>query len=383
MSKPHSTGKRSTQSPQSLDSHEEEEKDEADSQSESPKGLGISAESESSPADFSPVYSAHGPPSRAQSQLQVRDLQYHMKGLHIKISSLKVKAQEDNLRRRSLQSLRTPSPLSAADHWYANALELHDGRNSRGSTARRGDSSEYARELIAEHETARSKNYHVESERDERRPVEQATLNLAKQTGVNLQSPSAGDYEEARARSVAESMYEDAEEGEFDDGDIDRAALDEILREPLDEDLESPVETPSLDAFPDVPHHFTDETPHEEREDAFDYEHFILHSALGNYTRQLRPASTVSSAGSGETTRPTQSVQSAQSLHPAHAMHSMQQPRAQSAMSDSTVATFATATEGENFTDDEDDEDELDGVMYWDRRFNHGMSSSLLHVFHN
>ncbi|KAJ5832242.1 hypothetical protein N7474_000553 [Penicillium riverlandense] len=359
MSKPHSTGKRSTQSPQSLDSHEE------DSQSDSPKGLGISGESESSPADFSPVYSAHGPPSRAQSQLQVRDLQYHMKGLHIKISSLKVKAQEDNLRRRSLQSLRTPSPLSAADHWYANALELHDGRNSRGSTARRGVSSEYAREQTSEHETARSKNYHVESEREQRRPVEQATLNLARQTGSDLQSPSAGDYEEARARSVAESMYEDAEEGEFDDEDIDRAALDEILREPLDEDLESPLETPSLDAFPDVPHHFTDETPHEEREDAFDYEHFILHSALGNYTRQLRPVSTASSAASGETTRPTQSVHS---------------PRSSSAMSDSTVATFATATEGENFTDDED---ELDGVMYWDRRFNHELRTGRVHSHHD
>ncbi|KAJ5620553.1 hypothetical protein N7510_004537 [Penicillium lagena] len=377
-SKPHSTGKRSTQSPQSLDSHEEE-----DGQSESPNGLGISADSESSPADFSPVYSAHGPPSRAQSQLQVRDLQYHMKGLHIKISSLKVKAQEDNLRRRSLQSLRTPSPLSAADHWYANALELHDGRNSRGSSARRGASSEYARELIPEHETARGRNYHIDSEREERRPVEQATLSLAKQTGADFQSPSAGDYEEARARSVAESMYEDAEEGEFDDGDIDRAALDEILREPLDEDLESPLETPSLDAFPDVPHHFTDETPHEEREDAFDYEHFILHSALGNYTRQLRPVSTVSSAGSGETTRPTQSVHSAQSLHPAHTMHSMQsmqQPRASSAMSDSTVATFATATEGENFTDDED---ELDGVMYWDRRFNHELRTGRVRSHHD
>lgn len=37
-------------------------------------------------------------------------------------------------------------------------------------------------------------------------------------------------------------------------------------------------------------------------------------------------------------------------------------------MSDSTVATFATATEGEM----PEEEDDLNGVMYWDRRFNHG-----------
>ena len=106
-----------------------------DSSPDSPHGLGISSDegSKSSPDGFSPVYSSFGPPSRAQSQLQVRDLQYQMKGLHIKISSLKVKNQEDNLRRRSLQSLRTPSPLTAADHWYANGLELRDDQGSRAS----------------------------------------------------------------------------------------------------------------------------------------------------------------------------------------------------------------------------------------------------------
>jgi hypothetical protein len=124
-------------------------------------------------------------------------------------------------------------------------------------------------------------------------------------------------------------MYEDAEEGDYYyDGDIDREALDEILREPLDADLA---------------------TPHEEREDAFDYEHFILHSALGNFSQQMRRVS-VSSHGSVETTRPTQSVR-----------HS----RTNSSLSASTDATFATATEGESMPEDEDD------ILYWDRKFNH------------
>ncbi|CAG8083236.1 unnamed protein product [Penicillium salamii] len=287
---------------------------------ESPQGLGISSDdgSKSSPESFSPVYSSYGPPSRAQSQLQVRDLQYQMKGLHIKISSLKVKTQEDNLRRRSLQSLRTPSPLTAADNWYANALELREGQSSRGSNPQReapGDAAAKAR---------RDSDENISGDRPN--------------PGQNQQQNQPVDYD---TQSVDESMYEDAEEGEYDE--IDREALDAILREPLDEDLASDTE-----AFPDMLPQ--DATPHEMREDAFDYEHFILHSALGNYTQQLRRISTGSN-GSVETTRPAYT-----------ARHS----RTNSAMSDSTVATFATATEGRP-----DEEDDIDSVMYWDRRFNH------------
>ncbi|KAJ5419353.1 uncharacterized protein N7487_002903 [Penicillium crustosum] len=302
-----------------------------DSSPDSPHGLGISSDegSKSSPDGFSPVYSSFGPPSRAQSQLQVRDLQYQMKGLHIKISSLKVKTQEDNLRRRSLQSLRTPSPLTAADHWYSNGLELRDDQSSRASNPRRDGSSENTRD-VSNDATAE----------DWRRSDERAAGNTSKYAG-NWQGNEPVDY--ADDQSVAETMYEDAEEGDFDE--VDREALDEILREPLDDDFENDME-----AFPDVPTH-TDATPHEMREDAFDYEHFILHSALGNYTQQLRRVSS-SSNGSVETTRP------------AYARHS----RTNSNMSVSTVATFATANEGER----PDDEDDIDSVMYWDRRFNHG-----------
>ncbi|CDM30383.1 hypothetical protein DTO013E5_2650 [Penicillium roqueforti] len=320
-----------------------------DSSSGSPHGLGISSEEESksSPDGFSPVYSSFGPPSRAQSQLQVRDLQYQMKGLHIKISSLKVKNQEDNLRRRSLQSLRTPSPLTAADHWYANALELRDGQSSRGSNPRREASSENTRDVSNE----------IAAE-DRRRSAEHAAGNASKHA-ENWQGnePDYGDDQ-----SIAETMYEDAEEGDFNE-EIDREALDEILREPLDDDLESDMEV-----FPNVPSH-TDATPHELREDAFDYEHFILHSALGNYTQQLRRVSN-SSNGSVETTRPA---------------YTKRHSRNNSNMSVSTVATFATANEGER----PDDEDDVDSVMYWDRRFNHELrhghshSHSQSHTHHS
>ncbi|KAJ0424638.1 hypothetical protein BJY00DRAFT_276052 [Aspergillus carlsbadensis] len=280
--------------------------------------------------DFNSAYPVLDPPSRSQSQLQVRDLQDQMKGLHIKISTLKVKAQEDNLRRRSLQSLRTPSPLTAANHWYANPLDpterhshLHPStgyqhvespRSSQGSGSNNTDSTLLVPETV-----------HSEGR--------------ASSDGAILPPFELTDHEDGH--STSESLYEDAEEG--DQADIDREALEEILREPLDDDL---VDSP-LEAFPPVPHH--DDTPHEEREDAFDYEHFILHSALGNYTQaRLRRQSNASDT-SVETTRPIRERRPTR--------HS----RSNSANSISTVATFATAAEGR---------DDIESVLYWDRKFN-------------
>ncbi|KAJ6120084.1 hypothetical protein N7523_004364 [Penicillium sp. IBT 18751x] len=321
------------------------------SPADSPKGLGISSEDDvkSNPRDFSPVYSSCGPPSRAQSQLQVRDLQYQMKGLHIKISSLKVRNQEDNLRRRSLQSLRTPSPLTAADPWYKNGLELREGQSSRGSDTRRDGSSEYTREVRSPNPngTAKFQGENNAAKRSDNSPLDPTSAKASPPTGhVPWQTPPVG-YDDGR-QSVAESMYEDAEEGE-----IDREALDEILREPLDPDLEE---------------YAAEGVPHEEREDAFDYEHFILHSALGNYSRQLRRPSQVSQE-STDTTRPSQASRSRQqsrsrSRQPSRS-RSIKHSRNNSAMSVSTVATFATAMEGDEMTEEEED------LLYWDRRFNH------------
>ncbi|KAJ5489282.1 hypothetical protein N7539_004172 [Penicillium diatomitis] len=296
-----------------------------------PKGLGITTqggESPSSGGSFSPVQSSNGFPSRSQSQMQVRDLQYQMKGLHIKISSLKVRNQEDNLRRRSLQSLRTPSPLTAADPFLQNALEARDGRSSQGSNPRREGSSENVAAI-----QTRASREEISKDRNRAHPSEHKINGTTEPSPALSQNTSGSwrnhheQYYQNGRHSSAETMYEDAEEGDyFDDGEIDREALNEILREPLDPDLD---------------------TPHEEREDAFDYEHFILHSALGNFSQPLRRES-LSSHGSVETTRPAQSVRHA---------------RNDSSLSVSTVATFATATEGV-YPEDEND------LLYWDRKFN-------------
>ncbi|PLB43895.1 hypothetical protein P170DRAFT_430901 [Aspergillus steynii IBT 23096] len=314
--------------------------------SDTPHGLGISTPEEndqlSTVDEFDSSYQTYDPPSRSQSQLQVRDLQDQMKGLHIKISSLKVKTQEDNLRRRSLQSLRTPSPLTAADHWYNNPLETRDHSNLNPG---RGHTPDYARER---------RSNESNRERDHARYGQETVgaNGTARPSGQHHAPPASRAHQPAEEddnQSVIESLYEDAQEGEYDtDGssgsEIDREALDEILREPLDDDLQDP-----LGSFPPVPVN-QDSRPHEEREDAFDYEHFILHSALGNYTQNRMRRKSEVSTSSVETTRPAQDSQP-----PRHA-------RTNSDASVSTMATFATATEG--------DPDDFENVLYWDRRFN-------------
>lgn len=280
------------------------------------QGLGISEDGNegkiSSMEEFNSVYPSSGPPSRAQSQLQVRDLKDQMKGLHIKISTLKIKAQEDGLRRRSFQSLRTPSPLASDSSWYDNDLAYKGMRNlsSKLNAQSAQDPSRTYTPTLEEHAMHGTKKM-------TRKP----------KTEVSSVVTEIDDD----AHSTIESLYEDAEEGDYSyDGS---GKFDE-----------------TLEAFPPVPGN-NEATPHEEREDAFDYEHFILHSALGNYTqtRLRRPSS--SSTGSDETTRP---------VHDRSVRHS----RSDSVNSQSTIASFATATEGER--------DDLESVLYWDRRFNDG-----------
>ncbi|KAL4893955.1 hypothetical protein BDV59DRAFT_19260 [Aspergillus ambiguus] len=311
---------------------------------EASQGLGISTEDKenriSNLDEFNSTYPQQDLPSRSQSQLHVRDLQDQMKGLHIKISSLKVKTQEDNLRRRSLQSLRTPSPFTAADQYYTNGLELKETASNPSPSLQQG--------RFSDSRPARQSSGSEPAKAGASLPTSRSTSNgsASKRSSQAVETTNSRAYDDD-GQSVVESLYEDAEEGDYyTDGssgpEIDREALNEILSEPLDEDLQDP-----LDQFPAVPG--ADSTPHEERADAFDYEHFILHSALGNYTRTGMRRPSDASDTSVETTRPFQG------------RRSVRHSRANSGASLSTVATFATATEGH---------DDFDSVLYWDRKFN-------------
>ena len=77
---------------------------------------------------------------RSASVAQMRDLKDQVKGLKGKISSLREQARADTLKRRSLQTMRTPSPFTHAqvNQWYA---EPQSNRNSQLGAEAAGDSN--------------------------------------------------------------------------------------------------------------------------------------------------------------------------------------------------------------------------------------------------
>jgi hypothetical protein len=316
--------------------------------------------------DFNSAYPSEGPPSRAQSQLQVRELKDQAAGLKTKISLLKVKTQEDNLRRRSLQSLRTPSPFTAAEQWYTSAMEYRDGDSNLSANAGYGWSPKSAPE---EGKGSSPRTREEDEHTSEPSTVQHVTDNASSDGKTAAASEVApGSFgSEDDIQSLLESHYEDAEESAYDDdmagSDIDRDKLNEILNEPLDnEDDEDD------DIFEDVsPGMAPEATPHEDREDAFDYENFILHSALGTYTRSRMRRLSYSSTGSVETTRPSQDQRpDGSSRH----------VRSGSGDSISTLATFATATENAYTSDDEDSaEHDINQALGWPQTPMNGMYS--------
>lgn len=270
-----------------------------------------------------------------------------MMGLKTKLSSLKVRTEEDSLKRRSLQSLRTPSPFTNAtepEQWYTGAVEYRDGGNSLNSNAGYGFSPKLA------HGNVVGEGGMADGSGNAREILE---------NGHSSSGVQGGDDDQ----SIMESHYEDAEENYSHDGgdsplkESDRAALDEILNESEDDSLYDEFHEAS-----DAP------TRHEDRVDAFDYEHFFLHSALGNYySHSKERRESYSSTGSAETTRPyerPESYSSTTSKQKANNRMSKTHSRNLSVDSVSTQATFATATEGMG-SDDEGSEDEIDNALNW------------------
>ena len=282
--------------------------------------------------------SEHRGLTRSASSMQMRDLRDQMHDLKGRLSVLRDRARDDTMKRRSLQSLRTPSPFTAAEQWYTGAKNYGDG----GLSADAGVAHPPWKE-----ETSETKG----SSSDEK-------LNVVRQGSVS----DAPDY----AASDATSVYEDVSEGRRPSEEVERhdesvpeeeeqynAAGEVGQQEEADDYVDNDytdemVNHEELDDYESDAslYHDTLQTPlsHEDREDAFDYEHFFLHSAMGTISQQRHrrrdSVGSCSSEDSVETTRgPT--VPSGLNERP-----SISHLRSESTTSVSTMATFATATEG-------------------------------------
>jgi hypothetical protein len=292
--------------------------------------------------------------TRSASSMQMRDLRDQMQDLKGRLSVLRDRARDDTMKRRSLQSLRTPSPFTAAEQWYAGAKGYREG----GLSADAGVAHPPWKEETVESDLTTEEKIDAAGETTTKQVPEYASSEV---TSV-YEDVSEGHHDIDGQASIHEPQIQE-EEGNYnitaedeskEIGDDDQNYHnDEVVeREEELDDYESDV---SL-------YHDTLTTPisHEDREDAFDYEHFFLHSAMGTISQQRLArrdsVGSFSSEDSVETTRgpPASAIDGNGAMNVVERT-SLGHLRTESTDSISTMATFATANEdlGSENGDDE------------------------------
>ncbi|KAK0730709.1 hypothetical protein B0H67DRAFT_47946 [Lasiosphaeris hirsuta] len=290
---------------------------------------------------------------RSASAAQMRDIKDQMKDLKGKISSLREQARVDSMKRRSLQSLRTPSPFthSQIDQWYAEPPSNRSSAiiASTGPAVRNPWNGE---EESVDGEIHEDPNEHRDHYADE----EDSNYSEEMPSGTQLR-PAESRSPERRSLSLPAPYFDGSgvEDGGIgsgmrtEDSDIsgdgDQSASFEDV---VDIDYES--ESGDSMYHDSVQHQLS----HEDREDAFDYEHFFLHSAMGTMSQQrmLRRGSTDSNT-SEESIETTRGPITEAPIVETNGDELRRSPtklaprsRRNSTASVSTVETFATAEEG-------------------------------------
>ncbi|KAI3544369.1 hypothetical protein CABS01_12507 [Colletotrichum abscissum] len=266
---------------------------------------------------------------RSASVAQMRDLKGQVQDLKGKISSLREQARADTMRRRSLQSLRTPSPFTHAqvDQWYAKSQE----EQSPPLTAT-SDKNPWNADAVS-----------VDGLVQERGFPSDVLVELQEPSIMEDNESVVDEYDAAQEAIRLEERQKALDAMEANKGQDDAIDDDDDISDMHTEDgFEDSVQVQEGDGYDsesgDSLYHDTVQTfmSHEDREDAFDYEHFFLHSALGNLSQQRRGS--VSSESSVETTRGP--MTSDESIRP-RSHH-----RRGSGDTTSTIESFATARSG-------------------------------------
>ncbi|MCJ1461488.1 hypothetical protein MMC07_000085 [Pseudocyphellaria aurata] len=300
--------------------------------------------------------------TRARSTTQMRDLRDQMQDLKGKISSLKLRAREDSMRRRSLQSLRTPSPFTAAEQWYTGSPGSPGHRLGNTtvvtSSGQRKRSTSFGQTNVTHDNLLELKNGQKNTQPSKSGRNEDITVHDHKERFKSDDDTSFSVVETKRGPmhedTVQEENVADKPDGDISPADENDGSLDGLLKI---EELDS--------SSPPIGER------HEDRPDAFDYEHFYLHSGMGHFARRQdnSRSSSHSSIYSVETAKPFSDIvedfhsidDDSYNLHATgsdeHLGSRLQgHIRQSSGESISTLATFATATEGD--VDEETDREE-------------------------
>ncbi|KAI0841109.1 hypothetical protein F5Y06DRAFT_213684 [Hypoxylon sp. FL0890] len=291
---------------------------------------------------------------RSASTAQMRDLKDQMNDLKGRLSTLRDQARADSLKRRSLQSLRTPSPFTHArvDQWYADTAKYGDTGSVRSDYK-----SQVSNEDVSSIEGG-GRNFAMKQR--ESQAEEESIPNSFSGTDDNDLPVDSGDLEngphspEDDNISVVDQAEDDlgdmqTEDGYEDDGDgAEQEEEEEIEAEMAENEQDVVDDSASESGASSYYDTVQNQVSHEDREDAFDYEHFFLHSAMGtmSQSRMRRKGSrdSFSSEDSVETTRGPVASTNSQSTTSKIGSRS----RRNSVGSVSSADSFATATEGSN-----------------------------------
>lgn len=279
--------------------------------------------------------------ARSASAAQMRGIQDQMNGLKGKIVSLREQAAADSMKRRSLQSLRAPSLFTHAkvDDSDSDSKAMHtpeQGSPALGSPFRpEFASADISPPPAANGDTQRTPPW----KKVDRDPVvarHSPMQNLHQAYLKDENTPPKGKADAAREKfdELEQSGY--AFDGDDDDGDDD---LHTENGDAEDAGARGVDAADTVSESGDSMYHETYQHPlsHEDREDAFDYEHFFLHSAMGHLSRQgYHDGDDTGSDCSEESVETTRAAPTAASGR----------PRRPSLDTTTSVDTFATAEEG-------------------------------------
>ncbi|CBX92695.1 hypothetical protein LEMA_P054010.1 [Plenodomus lingam JN3] len=318
-------------------------------------------------AEREPVVRSHSRTSRSPSALEtlpededgarlhrsasaasgLRDQVNDLKG---RISSLKLKAQEDHLRRCSLQNLRASSPFTAAKTWQSGVYSQSLGPSPFTADAGLGIKTDFPARTTSYANDNYSRPRTATTTSSQREGEELVNYEVKEQYEPTNSHVYSEQYTQDHARSSHRSEdFEDNVVADETDEDFMSAAEEE------DEEEEADAVPGGDSVYEDAVYELQPTERHEDRVDAFDYEHFFLHSAMGTYSVQGRRSST-SSGSSNATTRPVTALQTAEDVS-GHEKRSSLHGRNPSVSSISTVASFATAAEEQ---DDDDANEQMD-----------------------
>jgi hypothetical protein len=303
-------------------------------------------------------------------------LKGQMSNLKNRISTLRERAKEDSMRRQSFNNLRDVSPLNNAEYqppeiWYGSQSDIAGGAEAGadntptrklpvpqpwGSLPLKTGSRNAFAELAVKQQ---SRNLTLR----ERRFQAAHSPYIAGENGMHEKHMVRGSRDmpgsfNTNDNEVLSNFGAEADEYQHSASD---APTEDTPDNPSEYFPDIDAESVYEDAEPDLPSSIV---PHEQREDAFDYENFFLHSAMARYQQSSSPPgsdcdtesiSSVSTAkGPTATIREIHPSQQDDMIPPAtpetpetlrEIERRIAHSRSQSTDSISTSASFATAAE--------------------------------------